>query len=96
FDVYRESQKNKRKIPDLKDVNVEEALKILEDLDFKGVSVTPNLNPTYPIEPMNRVLKTVPEAGKNVDIGSVVKVYYIDDDVLEKKQNLIQARIQKD
>jgi len=45
---------------------------------------------------MNRVLKTVPEAGKNVDIGSVVKVYYIDDDVLEKKQNLIQARIQKD
>lgn len=90
-----EKQKSLIKIPDLKDVHIDEALRVLKDeLNLVPTSAIANPNIAYADESENEVMYSKPRFGSRVNPKTTVKVYYLTEEVIEKskmlRENLVQ------
>lgn len=85
-DIY-ENQQNMIKIPDLKDVHIDEAMRILKDeLNLLPTSVICKPSVAYADERENEVMSSEPKFGTRVAPGSLVKLYYLTSKVIEESK----------
>ena len=87
-----EKQKSLVKIPDLKDILIDEAVRILKD--ELGLIPTPaiaNPNSAYADESENEVMSSEPKFGSRVNPGSTIKVYYLTQEVIDKSKLLSET-----
>jgi len=88
-DIY-EQQKSMVKIPDLKDVHIDEAMRILKDeLHLIPTKAFANPNIAYADESDNEVMYSEPRFGSRVNPGSPIKVYYLNQEVIDKSKVLL-------
>lgn len=91
-----EKQKNLVKIPDLKDVNIDEALRVLkEELKLIPASAVANPNLAYADEGENEVMYSEPRFGSRVNPGTAVKVYYLTQEVITRSKELLGNQVQE-
>ncbi|MDP3305793.1 MAG: PASTA domain-containing protein [Erysipelotrichaceae bacterium] len=87
---FYEQQKALVKIPDLKDVHYEEAIRVLRDeLHLITTLAIANPNIAYADESEYKVMYTKPRFGMRVSPGSAVKIYYLTQDVIDKSKYLL-------
>ena len=92
-DIY-EQQKSLVKMPDLKDVHIEEAMRMLRDeLHLIPTMAIANPNVAYADESVNEVMYSEPRFGSRVKPGAAVKVYYITQEVIEKSKFLLKNAV---
>lgn len=92
-EIY-EQQKALIKIPDLKDVHIDEALRILKDeLNLTPTMAIANPNVAYANESENEVMHSEPRFGSRVSPGTPVKVYYLTQEVIEKSKVLLSNAV---
>lgn len=93
---FIEKQKNLIKIPDLKDVYIDEALRVLKDeLNLIPTSAIANPSLAYVDESENEVMYSEPRFGSRVNPGTAVKVYYLTQDVIDKSKKLLENVVQE-
>ena len=87
-EIY-EQQKLMIKIPDLKDVQIDEAQRILKD-DLGLVPTTAIARPkiAYAFEHENEVVYSEPRFGTRVNPGSIVKLYYLTNSIILESKEL--------
>ncbi|MDF1617323.1 PASTA domain-containing protein [Petrocella sp. FN5] len=83
-----EKYNNKVKIPDVKDVLYEEAIKNLIGLNLLPVVAIAKPNVAYADSAENVVVDCEPKFGKKVDPNSIVKLYYATSDVIQKSKEM--------
>ena len=92
-DIY-EQQKALVKIPDLKDVLIEDAMRILRDeLHLIPTMAIANPNVAYADESDNEVMYSEPRFGSRVSPGAAIKVYYVTQEVIEKSKVLLKNAV---
>lgn len=88
-DLY-EQQKTLIKIPDLKDVHVDEALRILKDeLHLIPTVAIAHPNIAYADESENEVMYSKPRFGSRVTPSSAIKIYYLTQEVIDQSKKLL-------
>lgn len=88
---FIDKQKNLIKMPDLKDVIISEALRVLKDeLKLTPTSAIANPSIAYADESENEVMYSEPRFGSRVEIGTTVKVYYLTQEVIDKSKKLLE------
>ena len=93
---FIEKQKNLVKIPDLKDVHIDEALRILKDeLNLAPTPAVANPNIAYADESENDVMYTEPRFGSRINPKTTVKVYFLTQEVIEKSKELFGSEIKE-
>ncbi|MBK5253351.1 MAG: hypothetical protein JJE03_02580 [Peptostreptococcaceae bacterium] len=91
-----EKQKNLVKIPDLIDVNIDEALRVLKDeLNLTPTAAIANPSLAYADESEKDVMYSEPRFGSRVNPGTIVKVYYLTQEVIDKSKELLGNEIQE-
>lgn len=92
-DLY-EMQKSLVRIPDLRDVKIDDAMRVLRDeLDLTPVSAIVNPALDYAEESEFDVMYTDPKAGSRVNPKTAVKVYYLTQEVIDKSKELCANQI---
>ena len=92
-DIY-EQQKLMVKIPDLKDVHIDEAMRLLkDDLNLTPTKAIANPNIAYADESDNEVMYSEPRFGSRVNPGSPIKVYYLNQEVIDKSKVLLSNAV---
>lgn len=81
-----EKYNNKIKIPDVKDVQYEEAVRNLSELNLLPIVAIAKPNVAYADSVENAVVDSEPKFGKKVDPNSTVKLYYATNDVIQKSK----------
>lgn len=93
---FIEKQKNLVKIPDLKDVYIDEALRILKnELNLNPISAIAKPRLGYADESENEVMYSEPKFGTKVDPKTPVKVYYLTQEVIDKSKELLEIKTQE-
>ncbi|MDD3305819.1 MAG: PASTA domain-containing protein [Acetobacterium sp.] len=88
---YLDKQKNRVKIPDFKDVHIAEALRVLKnELNLTPISAIANPSLVYADESENEVMYSEPRFGSRVNPGTIVKVYYLTQEVIDKSKKLLE------
>lgn len=87
FTVLKAKKTDYVEVPNVVDLDIKEAEKILEDLGFETHRVLVNPNPRYFNQRVDTVIRTMPSSRKLKD-GSHIKLYYIDKEVLKKSEEL--------
>lgn len=72
------------KIPDLKDVPIEDAVKNLNELDLLPITAIAQPNVGYSDTYENVVVNSEPKFGKKVDSKTTIKLYYVTNEVISK------------
>lgn len=92
-EIY-EQQKSMVKIPDLKDVHIDEAMRILKDeLHLVPTKAYANPNIAFADESDNEVMYSEPRFGSRVNPGSPIKVYYLNQEVIDKSKVLFNNAV---
>lgn len=87
---FYEQQKTLIKIPNLKDVHFEEAIRVLRDeLHLITTIAIAKPNIAYADESEYEVMYSEPRFGMRVSPGSAVKIYYLTQDVIDKSKGLL-------
>lgn len=93
---FIEKQKNLIKIPDLKDVHIDEALRVLKDeLNLTPTSAIAHPNIEYADNRENEVMYSEPQFGSRVNPKTTVKVYYLTQEVVEKCKEMSKNQVQE-
>ncbi len=91
-----EKQKNLIKIPDLKDVHIDEALRVLKDeLNLTPTPAIANPSIAFADESENDVMYSEPRFGSRVNPKTPVKVYYLTQEVINKSKKLLGNVVQE-
>jgi hypothetical protein len=92
-EIY-EQQKSMVKIPDLKDVHIDEAMRVLKDeLHLVPTKAYANPNIAFADESDNEVMYSEPRFGSRVNPGSPIKVYYLNQEVIDKSKVLFNKAV---
>lgn len=92
---FLEMQKNLVRIPDLKDVHVDEAVRVLkDDLGLTATAAIANPNSAYADESEYDVMYSEPRFGSRVNPKTAVKIYYLTQEVIDKSKALLGNQIQ--
>jgi hypothetical protein len=92
-DIY-EQQKSLIKVPDLKDVLLEEALRVLkEELNLVPTTAIARPNISYAEGGENEVVLAEPRFGTKVKPGTTIKLYYLTSEVIEKSKKMLSSVI---
>jgi len=92
-EIY-EQQKSMVKIPDLKDVHIDEAMRVLKDeLHLVPTKAYANPNIAFADESDNEVMYSEPRFGSRVNPGSPIKVYYLNQEVIDKSKVLFNNAV---
>lgn len=93
---FIEKQKNLIKIPDLKDVHIDEALRVLKDeLNLTPISAIAHPSLAYADASENEVMYSEPKFGSRVNPRTTVKVYYLTQEVIVKSKELLENQVQE-
>lgn len=92
---YYDKQKTLVRIPDLKDVLVDEATRILNELDLIVTVAICNPNTAYADESINEIMSSSPRFGTKVEPKSSVKIYYLTQEVIDKSKMLSEKMVQE-
>lgn len=93
---FIEKQKSLVKIPDLKDVLIDEAIRVLKDeLNMIPSAAVARPSVAYVDESENVVVYSEPKFGARVNPKTAVKVYYITHEVVEKSRALLESKPQE-
>ena len=87
LDRRYEKKQSLVQLPNVIDIDVDKASSIIEDTGFKVVTLQAKPNVRYANNKNNEVVMTEPKAGP-VDPGSLVKVYYVTEEVIEESNKL--------
>jgi len=88
-EIY-DQQKALVKIPNLNDVNIDEALRVLKDeLHLIPTSAVAKPSIAYANEDINKVVNLEPKFGSRVNPGTPIKVYYLTQEVIDKSKVLL-------
>ncbi len=91
-----EGQKNRVKVPNLKDVHIEKALKILkEDYNLNPTSVVAKPKAAYAYESENEVMYTEPKCGSRLNPKSMVKVFYLTQETIDASKVILSKKVQE-
>jgi beta-lactam-binding protein with PASTA domain len=91
---FIEKQKNLIKIPDLKDVHIDDALRVLrEELNLVPTSAIAHPSLAYADESENEVMYCEPKFGSRVNPRTPIKVYYLTQEVIEKSKELLGNQV---
>lgn len=94
-EIY-EQQKALIKVPDLKDVQIDEAIRLLKDeLNLTPTMAIANPNIAYADESVNEVMYSEPRFGSRVNPGTAIKVYYLTQEVIDKSKVLLGNEIRE-
>lgn len=85
LDRHHDYKKSLVSIPNLIDVDVQQAKEILEGLGLRAITVLAKPNKKYIKADVNEVVAMTPRSGK-VQPGTLVKVYYVDAFVIEESK----------
>jgi len=88
-----EQQKAKIKIPDLKDVHIDESLRVLKELNLIPTLAIAKPSIAYADESENKVMSSEPKFGTRVNPGTPVKVYYVTQEVIDKCKILLENAV---
>lgn len=84
-----ENQKSLIKIPDLKDVHIDEAIRVLKDeLNLTPTTAIASPSLAYSDESENEEMYSEPRFGFRVKPGTTVKVYYLTKEIIDKRKEL--------
>lgn len=78
-------------IPDVRDLNINDAHKILTDRGFSCHKIILDANYKYHNKKINTVIKVYPSS-KKVKKDSIIKLYYLDEEILEKSKYLYKNK----
>lgn len=93
---FIEKHKSLVKIPDLKDVHIDEAIRILkEELNLIPAPAIAKPRLAYANESENEVMYSEPKFGSRVDPKTAVKVYYLTQEVIAKSKELLEKQVQE-
>ncbi len=93
---FIDKQKNLVKIPNLKDVHIDEALRILgEELNLIPTRAIAKPSLSYADESENLVMYSEPKFGSRVDPKTTVKVYHLTQEVIERSKELLGNQVQE-
>lgn len=93
---FMDHQKNLVKIPNLKDVHIAEALRVLSDeLNLTATSAIAKPSLRYANESENEVMYSEPRFGSRVNPRTMVKVYYLTQEVIDKSKELLEIKVQE-
>lgn len=93
---FVEKQKNLVKIPDLKDVHIDEALRVLKDeINLIPTPAIANPRLAFAEESENEVMYSEPRFGSRVNPKTTVKVYYLTQEVIDKSKELLGNEAQE-
>jgi beta-lactam-binding protein with PASTA domain len=91
-----DKQKSLIKIPDLKDVHIDEAVRLMKDeLSLVPVPVISKPSLEYIDGSENDVVYSVPRFGSRVNPGSTVKLYYLTQETIEKSIELSASEVKE-
>ncbi|MFM1541169.1 hypothetical protein [Helcococcus ovis] len=82
------------RVPDVRDLLVSDAEKVLSELGFDVHLILDKPNARYANERVEEVTRVVPNSKKLVK-GSLIKVYYLDNFGLEESKNLAKVNKKK-
>ncbi|MFM1514335.1 hypothetical protein ABGF49_00985 [Helcococcus ovis] len=82
------------RVPDVRDLLVSDAKKVLSELGFDVHLILDKPNARYANERVEEVTRVVPNSKKLVK-GSLIKVYYLDNFGLEESKNLAKVNKKK-
>lgn len=82
------------RVPDVRDLLVSDAEKVLSELGFDVHLILDKPNARYANERVEEVIRVVPDCKKLVK-GSLIKVYYLDNFGLEESKNLAKVNKKK-
>lgn len=88
IDRHFDAKKDLITLQDLTHLSVEQAGEILEAIGLKPIPLLVKADKKYASQNTHEVLRMVPKSGK-VRMGSIVKLYYIDEATLEASQALL-------
>lgn len=91
FTVLKAKKTDYVEVPNIIDLDIKEAEKILEDLGFVTHRVLLNPKSRYYNQRVDTVIKTVPKSSKLKE-GCHIKLYYIDKEVLKKSEELHEEK----
>lgn len=93
---FIEKQKSLVRIPNLKDVEIENAMKVLnEQIGLTGIATCMKPSIALADENPNCVISSSPKFGSKVEPSSVVKLYYVTEDILEQCRALKNEQTHK-
>lgn len=93
---FIEKQKNLIKIPNFKDVHVDEVLRVLKDeLNLIPSPAIAHPSSAYADESENEVMYSEPKFGSRVNPRTTVKVYYLTQEIIEKSKELFGNQVQE-
>lgn len=87
YTVLKAKKSKYVEMPNIVDLDIKEAEKILEDLGFETHRVLVSPNSRYHDKRVDSVIKTIPSSSKLKE-GTHIKLYYIDKEVLKKSEEL--------
>lgn len=90
-----EKQKELIKIPDLKDVHVDEAMRVLKEIRLTPTKAIAHPNVAYADESEHEVMYSEPRFGLRVSPGTSVKIYYLTQDIIDKSKILFDKVLQE-
>lgn len=91
-----EKQKNLIKVPDLKDVHIDEAMRLLKDeLGLIPIPVESKPSLAYVDSTQNRVVYSVPRFGSKVNPGEAIKIYYLTQEVIDVSKKLLEKEVKE-
>jgi len=90
-----EKQKKRIKISDLKDVHIDQALRVLKDEHLTPTPAIAKPSIAYADESENVVMYSEPKFGSRVNPGTTVKVYYLTQEVIDKSKELLGKEVQE-
>jgi len=93
-EIY-EQQKSLIKIPDLKDVHIDEALRVLKELHLIPTLAIAKPSIAYSDENENKVMSSEPKFGTKVNPETAVKVYYVTLEVIDKSKLMLENAIKE-
>ncbi|MFM1525334.1 MULTISPECIES: hypothetical protein [Helcococcus] len=82
------------KVPDVRDLLISDAEKVLSDLGFDVHVILDKPNAKYANERIEEVTKILPNSKKLVK-GSLIKIYYLDEDGVEESKKLADVQNHK-
>lgn len=91
-----EKQKNSIKVPDLKDVYLDEAILLLKDkLGLNPIPIESKPNLAYVDSIQNAVVYSVPRFGSKVSPGEAIKIYYLTQEIINDSKKLLDKEVKQ-
>jgi beta-lactam-binding protein with PASTA domain len=91
-----EKQKNLIKVPDLKDVYLDEAIHVLkDDLGLIPMPIESKPNLAYVESTQNAVVYSVPRFGSKVSPGEAIKIYYLTQEIINDSKKLLDKEVKE-